>query len=89
MAIIKVLKRKDGAALVTGIAVGLIVYAFITGISQDLTQRIVAVFNGTDYSGQGWETAYLLPLVSLILALVALELLIWIYVAFHDSIKQK
>ena len=85
MAIIKVLKRKDGAALVTGVAVGLIVYAFVTAIVQDLSQRISAALTSSSYAGSGWEP-YVLPTAIMILSLLALEVLIWIYVSLHDTI---
>jgi len=88
MYVVKVLKRKDGAALVVGISVGLVVSQFITVITQDLTTRVTNM-GITGPIGQGWRSAYFMPIVTAVLQLLALEILIRVYVAVHNALSNK
>ncbi len=85
MDIVKVLKRKDGAALVVGIVVGLIVFNFVSAIMADLTNKVA----NTGAVSPDWQHAYLMPTVAAVLQLLAFEILIRIYVILHDSVTGK
>lgn len=88
MVIVRVLKRKDGAALVVGVVTAVLVVTFISQIIADLTQRISAWGSDSQYAGQNWRVAYLTPFVAFILGLAALEILIRIYIMLHDSMQK-
>lgn len=86
MGIIKVLKRKDGASLVVGVALGFMVYIFATTVVGQLTDKISNTQIGV---GDNWKVTYLSPTVRLLLSLVVLEILIWVYVALHNAFSGK
>ena len=83
MYIVKVLKRKDGAALIVGVVVALIVSNLLTSTTADWSNRIA----DTNSTGPGWHQAYLFPIVFALLQLIAFEILIRIYVAIHNSMS--
>lgn len=85
MGIVKVLKRKDGASLVVGVTLGFLTYVFVTAVTAQLTDKLV----GTTTVGDSFKTAYLAPTVQFLLSLVALELLIWVYVAIRSGVTGK
>jgi len=91
MGIIKVLKRKDGATLVVGVALAFVVANFLMSVTGQLSAKITDAAGSTPglASTDGWQTAYLLPIVTLILELIALELLVWIYVWIHGAVTNK
>lgn len=86
MYIVKVLKRKDGAALVVGIVVGLILAALVSAITSELAAKITNAGQVAPV-GDSWRAEYLLPTVWAALQLLAFEVLIRIYVAVHDSVS--
>lgn len=88
MGIVKVLKRKDGASLVVGVTVGLLVVNLVAGLTNQLTQKIVNIGSDSVAISSGWRVAYLQPIVTFLLELIALELLIWIYAAVHEAVKK-
>lgn len=89
MGIVKVLKRKDGASLVVGVAVAFIVVNFVSGVTIHLTQKISEIGSDTKFTQPlgDWRVSYLTPIVAMILQLIVLELLIWVYVWLHSQLE--
>ncbi|MGZ6005063.1 MAG: hypothetical protein ACXWLH_02835 [Candidatus Saccharimonadales bacterium] len=89
MGIVKVLKRKDGAALVVGVTLGLFVFNLASGLTVQLTQKISNLGSNTVTTTAGWRGAYLQPIVSFLLELLVLEVVIRLYVALHDYMSAR
>jgi hypothetical protein len=86
MVIIRVLKRKDGASLVVGVALGLLLANLLTVLPQDLAFRISGL--ETNAGGAlGWKSTYLQPILVFLLQVILLEILVWIYVWVVDALK--
>jgi hypothetical protein len=89
MGIIKVLKRKDGAALVVGVALAITIANFLTTITFQLSLKLSDMSASANQESGGWRTSYLEPLIGLILSIIALELLVWVYVWIHQATTNK
>lgn len=91
MAIINVLKRKDASSVVVAVVVAMIVSQLVSSLTVDIARRLSGLgdsFAGTG-AGTDWQTLYLLPLVTALLQLLALELLIWLYTGVKDLLTNK
>jgi hypothetical protein len=86
MVIVRILKRKDGAALVVGVALGLILANLLTVLPQELAFRISGLDSQTGGS-LGWKSTYLQPIIVFLLQVIFLEVLTWIYVWVADALK--
>lgn len=85
MVTVKVLKRKDGAALVVGVVVGLIINELVFRIVQPLSAQL----SGQGSQGMGsWQANYAQPLITAVLEFIALELLIWLYASVTSATKK-
>lgn len=92
MGIVRVLKRKDGASLVVGVVLALIVSQFLSSITTYLAGMWSGLDSGqygTAFPGTGWHGEYLYPAVWAALQIIALELLIWVYVWIRGAFNSK
>jgi hypothetical protein len=84
MYLIKVLKRKDAASVITAILVAMILLQPMGQVTAKLAAKISGLNNGQYYGysapGSGWQGEYLYPVVWALLQLVLLEILIRLYV---------
>ena len=85
MVTVKVLKRRDAASVAVAIVVGLIVYSFLSAVTNQLASNISG--RVPQVTGD-WQTLYLYPLVLAALQLIALEILLWLY-AWSGSMMKK
>ena len=69
MVTIKVLKRRDAASLIVGVAMALIGAAVITSLSSSISTSLVSVGDATPSFSEG----YILPLISFVLQMIMLE----------------
>jgi len=92
MAIVQVLKRKDGSSVIVAVSVALILAQFLPVITGRLTGVITNLDAGQylSYSmpGAEWRSQYLAPLVSVLLQLLVLEVLIRAYVIVAAFFKK-
>ena len=93
MGIVKVLKRKDAASVVLAVTIGMILLQLVTTVTPELAGKISGLEEGqyVNYSfpGATWQSAYLFPVVSAALQLIALEILVWLYVGVHGLVAKK
>ena len=82
MVVIQVLKRKDAASLIIAIALAMIGFAVIGGVTGHLSHEIAGL--GDTYNGN-FKTNYVLPLVSFVLQLIALEVFLRLIIAARAS----
>lgn len=86
MVLVKVLKRKDASSVVVAVAVGLIIFSFLSTVTGPLAAEISSI--NPQQVGE-WRNQYLLPFVAAVLQLIFLEVLGWIYVWAAGSMKKK
>ena len=88
MYIEKVLKRKDAVSIIVSVVMAMIILQPLTA----LTTRLAQVLSGERISavsaGANWQEQYLLPLVSALCQIVALEVLLRVYVFAHNMVKK-
>jgi hypothetical protein len=93
MVLVKMLKRRDASSVLVAVLVALVVWQPLMQETSRLSAKISGLSGGqyASYSapGAGWKGEYLYPLVSVIVQLIALELLGWIYVLGKSSMKKK
>jgi len=92
MVLVKMLKRRDASSVLVAILVALIVWQPLAEETARLSAKISGVSGGQyAYSapGAGWKGEYLMPLVSVVVQLLVLEILGWIYVLGMGSMKKK
>lgn len=91
-ATIKVLKRKDASSVIVAVVVALMISQLLPIVTAELTNWITGVNEGgfsRAIPGADWKTQYLNPVVSLLVQLVALELLVRLYVLGHSLVSKK
>lgn len=81
MVVVRVLQRKDAASLVVAIAAGLVVANFISSVSSHLAAVLSGVEADATFADDYWH-----PFVSLVLQLVALELLTRLAIAVRGAV---
>lgn len=98
MLIVKVLKRKDAAALVVAVVLAMIVSKWLPGLVAELSNNLSGLDNSTYFSyatisdnvaGSGWQARYLQPAVSVLMQIIALELLIRLIVWLRPMFVRK
>ena len=88
MVIVKVLKRKDASSLIVAVVLAMMVSTFLVQITMEGSEELSKLISGNDnifgtdgsVAGLGWEVAYLLPTVTILLQVIALELLIRLFI---------
>ena len=85
MVTVKVLKRKDAASLVVAVVLALMVSAFLSQVTLDASMSLSELISGKENltgsdSSVSWEVTYLLPTVTFLVQLIALELLIRLFI---------
>jgi hypothetical protein len=93
MYVVKVLKRKDASSVVVAILLALMVSQMLMMVTNDLTTWLSGLkgeegFGYGSFSGD-WKVMYLQPLVSVIVQLVALEVLIRLIVMVRSAVVRK
>lgn len=87
----KVLQRRDGATLIVGAVLAFLSLQFIMAVTSPLANKLVSSPDGTP--SLTFKEQFLLPLVSLLLQVVVLELLIWVVIglrtAFYPAVKKR
>lgn len=89
---IKVLKRRDGAALVVGVVVAFIIISLLTTVTTYISSWASGLGYGKfgmAFPGTGWKGQYLHPVISTIVQLLALEILIKLYIIVHSMVTKK
>lgn len=94
MYIIKVLKRKDAASVIVAIWLALALNQLTTMPVYKLAGKISGMgdskYNSMySYSGAGWRSEYLEPVVVFVLGLLILEVLIRVFVTVHPMVVRK
>lgn len=82
MVVVSMLKRKDAASVVVAVVVGLIIFSFLSSVTDPLASSI----SSRDTAGD-WQNQYLYPTVLAALELIALEILGWIYIWANSAAK--
>ena len=88
---IKVLKRKDGATIIVGVVVAMILWQLLSMVTLSLSGKLSGLDTGDVGYGfpGGWKTQYLNPVVSAALQLLLLEVVLWLYGMVHESMTKK
>ncbi|MBX4197609.1 hypothetical protein KW801_03595 [Candidatus Saccharibacteria bacterium] len=86
MILVKVLKRKDASSVVVAVAVGLVIFTFVSSITERLASRLSS---RNPQPVVDWHSQYLYPLVLAVLELLVLEILGWLYVWAVVGMKKK
>lgn len=84
MVLIRILKRKDGASLVAGVIIAMIVAQVLPVLTSGVAGRLLGLEDG-QYTSYGFPNAgaaatYVHPVLSALLQLLLLEVIAWIYV---------
>ncbi|HEX5395049.1 MAG TPA: hypothetical protein VFW52_01730 [Candidatus Saccharimonadales bacterium] len=83
---IKVLKRKDAASVVAAVVVGLVLYSLVSGVAEPIANSL-DLTSATTAVGE-WQVVYFHPVVVTVLALLLLEILLWIYTSLVPDHKR-
>jgi hypothetical protein len=75
----KVLQRRDGATLITGVVVATAFIQFLMSITLPLTAKVMSQSMG-GFTNTSFKDQYLAPLVALVIELLAIELFIWLVI---------
>jgi hypothetical protein len=75
MRVVEILKRKDGSSVVVAVVLAIIVAQAVQGLAT----RPAEWLSGVSTQGGGWRTAFWLPLLNLVVALLVFELLTRVY----------
>jgi len=93
MAIVSVLKRKDAASVIVAVVIAMILGPLLTSLTAEVAQMISGLDDGQNFSyagpGNGWQNAYLFPVVWAVSQLLLLEALIRVYALVHDAVSKK
>lgn len=87
MAIEKVLKRKDAASVIVAVAVGMLLYQFVSHIGVALADRF-STFEVDGVGSPDWQDHYLVPFIALLVQLLLLEAVIWLYSAINAAVSK-
>lgn len=85
MAMVKVLKRKDAASVVVAVVLGLILERAVT----DWAARPSDWLTGSTSAGGGWKAGVWVPLVTLLVQLILLEVVVRLYCGIVGSWDNK
>ncbi len=88
MAIEKILKRKDAASVIVAVAVGLVLYQFLSNVSTEIANKFSAVERPA-LDGIGWQDHYFVPFMAMLVELAVLELLIWAYTMVNKAVSNQ
>lgn len=95
MAIVDVLKRKDGATVLVAILVAMVLNQPLSMIGGQLTSLLLGAEEGGTggffYAapGAGWEVAYAQPIIWALVQLLIIELMIRLYGLLKSSLTKK
>lgn len=85
-----ILKRKDASSVVVAIVLAFIINQLLSVLTHELAYKLSMADDGYgSMSGVGWQTAYLQPLISVVLQVLALELLLIGYVYVSGKLRGK
>lgn len=87
MAIEKVLKRKDAASVIVAVVVGLVLFQFLSNVSNELANNFSAVERPA-LGTIGWQDHYLVPFMAMAIQLALLELVIWVYSIANKAVSK-
>lgn len=85
MDIVKVLKRRDASSVVVAIIMGL----FVSGAVQALAYRPASWLSGDSAVGGGWTAGLWLPIITLVVELIILEIVLRVYIALAGNQSKK
>ena len=77
----KVLQRKDGSTLIVGAVLAFITLQFVMAVTTPFATKLISSLDGTP--PLTFKEQFLLPFVSLILQLIAVELLVWVVIGLR------
>lgn len=86
MVLVKILKRRDGSSIVVGVVLALIINQLLSAITAVWANMIVS---SPDYTNNNFNEVYLVPLLAALLAVVALEVLCWLYIWTLGATKKR
>lgn len=86
MVLVKILKRRDGSSIVVGVVLALIINQLLTAVTGVWANRIVS---SPDYTNDNFNEVYLVPVLAALLAIVALEVLCWLYIWTLGAFKKR
>lgn len=92
MVIVDILKRRDGASLVVGVVVAMVIGQFLQVVTSNLAAKLSGLSDQGGFSlgyGNDWKGLYLQPVVWVLLQLMVLELLSRLYVLLFTGSKRK
>ncbi len=93
MAIVKVLKRKDASSVIVAVVIAMMLAQALTTLTMGLATKLSGLDDGASFGGtlaeDSWKVSYLLPVVTVLLQLAALELVVWLYSAAKDTFTTK
>lgn len=93
MYIVKVMKRKDASSVVVAILLAMMLSQLLMFVTGELSAKISGLNNedGGFYYGAGgdWKVTYLQPFVSVLLQLLALEVLLRLVVWLRPMFVRK
>jgi hypothetical protein len=93
MLLVKILKRKDASSVLVAVLIALIVWQPLAQETAKPAAKLLGLNNNQylSYSPPGgdWKSAYLYPLVSVVLQLIVLEILGWLWVWGAAAFKKK
>ena len=88
MYIVKVLKRRDAASVIVAVVLAMVIVNVLPLLTSELAGTLAnaeEVYSyGSGYSGGGWRTAYLAPIISLFLQVVLIEIGLRLAVAMRS-----
>jgi hypothetical protein len=87
MILVKVMKRKDAASVLVAIVIAMAVTQFLSIVTMQPAAKLAGLGQSGDGSffsyPNGWRGNYLQPAVTLLVQLVAFEVLAWVFVLVH------
>lgn len=89
MYILKVMKRKDASSIVVAVAIAISLSSFLNSVTMDLTGRVTRQKEYGLFPTGSLRMAYLFPVVSFVLQLVALEVVLRLYVWGYSRFGKK
>ncbi len=88
MYIEKVLKRKDAVSVIVSVVLAMVIVQTLPALTARLAQVLSGERISAASAGANWQEQYLLPLVSALCQVVALEVLLRVYVFVHNMVKK-
>ena len=86
MYVSKVLKRKDASSLIIAVTMGVAFAFFLAAISNQPAAKL----SGVEYAGSlGWKESILVPLLTLVIELVVLEISLRLLVLLRPIFVRK